>query len=617
MKKIILNCLPPFSINRPSPALSILKTWLTKHGYESSVIYWNLHFHNLQNDFVWNDPTVLETSNSLSLYTNYLVCRSGDEKLYISFKNLLKGYSTRFISENAAFYDKHMQEYAEKVDNLIGSVLFHINIEETLLWGFSIKMDCWITASIIARKIKKKNPNVLILIGGINTKQCAISYLENFPEFDIAMWGEGEEHLVQLVETINSGKNKYSDVGNIAYRDNDRIMVSEAVHMKFSNMSEEGIYPDFDDYFKQKKMLKINCKTTIPIEGSRGCHWNKCKFCYLNEDYKYRVKSIDKICDEINYMINKYEIFIFDFLDNDFIGVNTKISNNLLDRLIDIKKKEPRFRIEIAEVITNGLKESIIKKIFAAGIVFVQIGYESPSHNLLKKINKKNTFASNLLYVKFTTSYGVPLYNVNVLTSMPDEKEEDILEAIDNLRFLRFFLHPIKFKHILVPVQVNSTSRYFPLIKDEIINWIPSTLAYEYFSKWIKVENHWDIFTFIKRSYNYQWDTFKRVEKFYLDSKYSYSLSKTEEAITFSEYNKSKKINEIIIKRNSLDEIILKRLNDSVTSLDKLIFFIQNEYGYQYSKENILNVIEYHSTNGLIYHSPDYSEMVSIINMNT
>ena len=131
------------------------------------------------------------------------------------------------------------------------------------------------------------------------------------------------------------------------------------------------------------------------------------------------------------------------------------------------------------------------------------------------------------------------------------------------------------------------------------------------------MENHWDIFTFIKRSYNYQWDTFKRVEKFYLDSKYSYSLSKTEEAITFSEYNKSKKINEIIIKRNSLDEIILKRLNDSVTSLDKLIFFIQNEYGYQYSKENILNVIEYHSTNGLIYHSPDYSEMVSIINMNT
>ena len=70
MKRIILNCVPPFACNIPSPAISILKSWLTKKGYKSTVIYWNLRFYRLQGDFVWNKPSVLETSSQLGLYVN-------------------------------------------------------------------------------------------------------------------------------------------------------------------------------------------------------------------------------------------------------------------------------------------------------------------------------------------------------------------------------------------------------------------------------------------------------------------------------------------------------------------------------------------------------------------
>jgi hypothetical protein len=36
MSKVILNCVPPFAVNYPSPPLSILQTWLTKHDIDTS-----------------------------------------------------------------------------------------------------------------------------------------------------------------------------------------------------------------------------------------------------------------------------------------------------------------------------------------------------------------------------------------------------------------------------------------------------------------------------------------------------------------------------------------------------------------------------------------------------
>lgn len=387
MKKIILNCVPPFGTNIPSPPLSILKSWLTKYGINSSIIYWNLLLSKLQHDFVWNNPKIMDTSNNLALYINYIIFKSKKSVLQESFKQVLQGYSPQYCNDN--YYYNHMQKFAERMDEAIDIKLSKINIYDTLLWGFSIKMDGWIAASIIADKIKKIAPEIPIVIGGINTKKNAQVFLDNFSQFDIAVWGEGEEPLIQLAKTIESGEKDYSNTNNIAYRDKGSISFSQKRNKYFSDMSEDNIYPNYDDYFLQRKELKINDQCIIPIEGSRGCHWNRCKFCYLNEDYKYRLKSIDKICTEIRYMIEKYKIYCFEFLDNDFIGLDLGRADQLMDRLVQIKKEEPKFDIVTIEVITKGLDYAKIKKMYNAGVTFVQIGYESTSNNLLRKINKK------------------------------------------------------------------------------------------------------------------------------------------------------------------------------------------------------------------------------------
>jgi radical SAM superfamily enzyme YgiQ (UPF0313 family) len=390
MKKVILNCVPPFVTYRPSPPLSILKSWLTKYQFESSIIYWNLYFNNLQRDFVWNNPRVFDTSNDLALYVNYIICKSENINLYNGFQKMLEGFFPNNFNDNPRFYGEHMNTFTLKMDEMIDLTLSNIDIlTDTLLWGFSMKMDGWIVSSIIADKIKKIAPNIPILIGGINTKENAKVFLENFLQFDIAMWGEGEMPLVELVNTINSDRNDYINVNNIAYRNKGSIIFSKKRNNCFVNLSDDIIYPDYDDYFLQKKGQIINRNIKIPIEGSRGCHWNRCKFCYLNTDYQYRLKSVEKICKEIKCMIDKYKVYEFEFLDNDFISLDLNRANELLDGLIVIKRDESKFKITNIEVVTKGLNHTIITKMFQAGVIFAQIGYESTSQNLLKKIRKK------------------------------------------------------------------------------------------------------------------------------------------------------------------------------------------------------------------------------------
>ena len=116
----------------------------------------------------------------------------------------------------------------------------------------------------------------------------------------------------------------------------------------------------------------------------------------MNQGYKYRRKSAEVIKEEILYNIKKYSVYDFTFLDNDVIGKDREKFKNLLDKLIEIKNNHPKFRVMLAEIITRGIDFETIKKMHIAGFFHVQIGYESPSDTLLYKIDKKNSFASNL-----------------------------------------------------------------------------------------------------------------------------------------------------------------------------------------------------------------------------
>lgn len=609
-KKIILNWSPPASINIPSPAHSILKSWLEKHNYTVSVLYWNLYFHIQQAEFLFYDLSLSSAEdNKMCLYLNYIAFESKDTFLYNNVKSIIQGHNPTYLSKDPQYYDRHMKSAYEKMDRTIDNILSTIDFSNILYFGFSLKMDQWIFASIIAKKIKKDYPSIPIVVGGINLKDNALSFLNNFPQFDFAIWGEGEFPLLELSDYLASNSNmEISSISNLAYKNDGKILFTNRNNMKYLNLEGSIYLPEFKDYFETKKELNIEDESYIPIEGSRGCHWNRCHFCYLNTDYKYRLKSFNNIYYEITHMIKTYNINKFEFLDNDLIGKDIARFHELLNVFIKIKTEYPEFQIIIAEIITKDLNHATIKKMFVSGISYAQIGYESPSSTLLKKIDKKNTFSSNLLYVKYARYYNITLGAVNILTTMPEETSEDIIEATNNLRYLRFFLDNNNFHHALIPLCVNSSSKYFKNINPED-GWEILRLPHIFLGHTFSKGDQWKILEFAKHSQNILWSSFKQIERYYLNYKHTYKIENFDHKITFKEYIKNKEILTFDIHKNSIEMEILQKANDSVISFE-LLYSQLSEQPKHTELKNKLTLLK---EKGIIYCDDDFNNIISII----
>lgn len=616
-KKILLGWCPPAMLEMPSPSMSVLKAHLVDNGFQVEIRYWNIVLRDLQEEFLWNDNAEYYNRDFLSLliFYNYQALEYNDRDAYFKVKSFLIGLKPQYLNLGDSFFDKHMKKYYQILDSRLNSIIDEIDFDSVLFIGLSANIFQWISTSVIAKKIKKRYSKIPIILGGIGIKEASISLLDNFPQFDIATWGEGESVLVKLSEYLINTNSVISEnileIPNIAVKIGSNIKHSNVVNHNFIDLSDVSVRPIYDDYFEQLLSKKIE-NIYIPIEGGRGCHWKKCNFCYLNTGYKYRVKPIANIKEEILSCIEKYNITSFSFLDNDVIANDLNRFDKLLNCLIDIKEIYPDFVIVMAEIITKGLNYQIVKKMSLAGFQAVQIGYETPSNNLLNKIHKKNTFSSNLLFIKFAIKYGITVDGANIIKGLIGETEEDIVEAIENLRYLRFFLSNKKFSHYFSNLGICSASRNFEAINSNDFkhNAIESILPEGLISE---KELEGCFFTEkIHCNERISWFSFPIVEKYFMSSLSDYTLIDKGDSIIYKERLNKGIINEIELPLSSVEWKILKESNGKVISFAEL-----KEIFIHLTDCELSNVIEELREEGLLYANNNYSEIVAIIDVDS
>lgn len=614
--------MPPSMIEMPSPAMSVLKHFLVSNGYNVSIYYWNLKLLKLQKEFVWCASETLTTNdnNAQLLFNNYLAIKENDKVACAKIKATLIAIKPQYLDVDLCFFDRHMETFAHELDILIDHKIEELDLNNILYLGMSVNLYQWICGSIIAKKIKKTKPHLPIIIGGIGTKESAVSFLKNFEQFDIALWGEGEHNLLQLTKSLSQDciiREDLLKIPNLAYREGSKIIASEVINHSFEDLNSPHVLPDFDDYFEQivDDNNKLVTNVNLFIEGSRSCHWRKCKFCYLNTGYKHRLRDTDIIEKQIRSLIEKYKVYQFSFLDNDIIANNWEHFSDLLDRLSSIKEDYPDFQIILAEIITKDITASFIRRMSMAGFIHVQIGYESASNSLLKKINKKNTFASNLLFIKYAYKYNILVGGANIICGLLEETHEDILEGIENLRSLRFFFEHGKFRHTMSRLGVLNSSRYFKEVENKLSDFMLNDSVAMLPENYIKKEALFDctITEMIVPSEKSTWSRFTHVEGYYLRSDYKYKIFGKENSFIYKEYCLGEPINELEIEYSSLEYLILKNANQSVLQFRELKRLITPFKEY----ENITDCELYHlleelKKEGLIYTPNDYSEIVTI-----
>ncbi len=614
--KILLNWFPPAITRIPSPAMSILKSNFVAHGYEVDICYWNLIFRDLLFKFSGtdsgNEMTEIET---LLPFLYILSCQYQDESSKAKIKNCYHALHPAFFNiDKEKSYSQELAKTAQFITDQMRVSLELIRKKNSYgLIGMSVKLLQMIPANVYANICKSLNPKLPILIGGFSTQQEAIAYLENFPMFDYAIWGEGEFPTVQLANYLD-GKVKIDDVPNLAYKNELGQIVYTSHNRNYLDLNT--LCPDYTEYFEHIQKLHIdNLLTMVPIESSRGCHWNRCHFCFLTDGYRNRSKGTDKIITEINVSRQKYHCSNFIFLDNDIIFNDIDTFKKLLDKFIQIKEKDENFGIWNGEVVTKGLTASIIKRMSLAGFRSIQIGYEAISNQLLKKIDKKNSFASNLLFVKWSAVFHLKILGLNIITGLLEEKDEDILESTKNLHFLRFFLKRNELTHQIIPLQVMRTSRYFRMIKDDLSKWNDNNLFHMLPKKYIKDKDKYTLFYFSSLVRNELWKSFEGINRYYESTDFNYKLIlKSQHIICYHEYVGNIMVSDLEFELSSLYWKILKYCNEEVRSLDDIITYFSDEL---HEKQEICKILDELNAEYLLYSSTDYAENVTIINTNS
>ncbi len=329
---------------------------------------------------------------------------------------------------------------AETADDFIRS----INWDRWGLAGFSICF-CQLCSSLyFIRSIKKNFPTLPIVIGGSMFAGDTIKGLfEAFPEIDFVINGEGERPLCSLVHHL----------GNSA--DTDTISCIPGLVTRHSCRSKAPVTfgqmpdlknlpaPDYDDYFY---LLKTGAPDksffpALPAEASRGCRWQAsnsghsgCAFCNLNRNWQgYRCKGPEQVSREIDHLTSKYRTLSVTFMDN-LIPVKTALE--MFDQLSGLKKDLKLF----CELRATTPKR-VLEKMSCAGVSEVQIGIESLSSRLLKKLNKGTTAIQNLEIMKHCEGLGIA-NNANLILHFPGSDIEDMNETLQNIEFAAVFRPP-------------------------------------------------------------------------------------------------------------------------------------------------------------------------------
>jgi len=324
------------------------------------------------------------------------------------------------------------------------------------------------------KAIKKSEPRVTTIIGGLHATFSDKLIIDNYPFVDIVVRGEGEETLLELVKKLKAQKSIENVLG-ITHRKNGKVIVNRS--RPFLKEIENLPYPAYDLFpmrdYELPPDVKLKVNQTSLITTSRGCPMG-CKFCATTHAWGKNIRSTSaiKLFEIVKHLYKNYGVDYIRFADDLFTMKRSKVIEfcNLL-----IKSQLPiKFRIQ-ARVDTVDLEElKIIKK---AGCDLVEYGAESGSNKVLKEVGKHITTEKISYAVKITREAGIDVKYFLIMGSLKEGPKET-WETFELIKKTRPDWIGINALTIYPGTVVHDIAKKEGLISDDLwINYVNPTIG--------------------------------------------------------------------------------------------------------------------------------------------
>ena len=241
--------------------------------------------------------------------------------------------------------------------------------------GFSIYI--WNSTFIkeILLELQHLNFNKPIFIGGPECYYSPDIYLRKYG-VKYVIYGEGEEAFNELMNHLENGSN-IEEISNLYYLDNDEIKYT------YSKL------PNINNIKHDLSLIKDFTHRVAYLESSRGCPF-KCSYCMASLEEKVRFFPIEKVKNEIKYLLNNNARTI-KFLDRSF-NINKEY---MLDILKFIKDNDNGISVFQFEIVADLLDKDVIEfinKNMRKDILRFEIGVQSTNDLTTKAVCRRQDF---------------------------------------------------------------------------------------------------------------------------------------------------------------------------------------------------------------------------------
>jgi len=330
----------------------------------------------------------------------------------------------------------YLREHGVKVSILDGeekdirSALISIDLSNSII-GFTAVTHVVDTAYELCKWVKAMSPKSLCVIGGIHATTLPERTLRE-GTFDLAVIGEGERTMLEIVEFYNSGSDGIYQIAGTAYLKNDGFHNNPPRPL----MKElDGIpFPAFDLIEMDKhwgfiRTMGVNARKTLYLLISRGCPF-ECSFCSSNLIWhkKIRWHSTNYVIELINKLVTTYQIDSIAFLDDELCSnkrrlfeLTTKFRETGLAKKIvwECQSTVTSFDEERAHMLTT------------AGCKLVRFGLESGSQKTLDYLKgPRFRLESSIKALATAKKAGLNTFG-SFIIGAPDETLSDILETVE------------------------------------------------------------------------------------------------------------------------------------------------------------------------------------------
>ncbi len=302
--------------------------------------------------------------------------------------------------------------------------------EKTDLIGFScMYSNEWIYHKEVVNAAAEAFPDVPVIAGGEHVSAETASLFSDCPGLSLAVIGEGEGTLQELIETINEGGSLHG-VAGLAFVDESGVLQRTERRARIKDL-ESIPHPDWEvipleNYLDNGLGMGSVCGRNMPMIASRGCPY-QCTFCSNAFMWtpRWYARDVDDLIAEIKKYKERYAITHIEFYDltaivqRDWI---VRFTTGMIEEEINLTWSLP------SGTRSEALDKEVLSLLYRAGCKTLTYAPESGSEETLKRIKKKADPLKLLSSMRSAVQVGMTI-KANIVIGFPGQTLKEVRES--------------------------------------------------------------------------------------------------------------------------------------------------------------------------------------------